>query len=207
MMNTNGWNRFRYTLIFPLYNIVVRPFQKDRQRAIELLNVQSGEKVLILGCGPGLDLDFLRQDIDLTAIDITPAMVAQTLSKAYQQRRKITAQVMDGQALTFPDTSFDVVILNLILAVIPDPYACIQEANRVLKPGGRAVIFDKFLPADQKPNLLRRALNVITNTAFSDINRQLEPLLATVPFTIEQDEPAQTWKRLNYRITLVRKRD
>jgi len=52
----------------------------------------------------------------------------------------------DAQALLVKPASFDAAILSLILSVIPDGNACLQSAMRALKPGGRAVIFDKFLP-------------------------------------------------------------
>lgn len=204
-MNTNAWNRIRYTFLSPIYNAVVRGFEADRQRSIELLNLKTGEQVLILGCGPGLDLKYLPSNVTITAIDITPSMVEHTRQEAATLGLAIDARVMDGQALDFPTEQFDAVILNLILAVIPDPYVCIKETVRVLKSGGRAVIFDKFLPANQKPSLGRKALNILTNTVFSDINRQLEPILATVPVQIEHTEPAKAFTRLGYCITVIRK--
>lgn len=203
--NTNAWNRFRYTLILPLYAQVVKGFERDRQRAIELLQLQPGEKVLILGCGPGLDLKYMTKDLQISAIDITPLMVAQTKQLATQLGLKIDAQVMDGQKLDFPAEHFDAVVLNLILAVIPDPYACIAEAVRVLKPGGRAIIFDKFLPDDEAPSLGRKILNIFTDAAFSNINRQLAPILKNVPVMIEHREAGRALRRLGYQMALVRK--
>ncbi len=39
-------------------------------------NSKSGEKLLILGCGTGLDLEYIPKGVDITAVDITPAMVS-----------------------------------------------------------------------------------------------------------------------------------
>lgn len=205
MINTNTWNRIRYTLLSPIYNSVVGSFEEDRQRSITLLNLQAGESVLLLGCGSGLDLRYIPHGVNITAIDITPAMVEKTRQQAADLGIKIDAQIMDGQALLFSTDQFDVVVLNLILAVIPDPIACIKEAVRVLKPNGRAVIFDKFLPANQQPSLGRRALNLLTNLVFSDINRQLQPILDEVSVKIDHTENAKAYARLGYSITLIRK--
>jgi phosphatidylethanolamine/phosphatidyl-N-methylethanolamine N-methyltransferase len=131
-------------------------------------------------------------------------MVEHLKSRAQRLQLQIDARVMDGQALDFGENTLNAVVLHLILAVIPDPYACIREATRVLKPSGRMVIFDKFLQDDQQPGIGRRLLNIFANTIFSDLNRQLRPLIATVPLKkVHEEETA--YVRLGYRITLLGK--
>ena len=174
-INTNRWNRARYTLYAPFYDLIVRIVGRGRRRAIELLNVQPGERVLIDGCGTGLDLELLPRDCIVTAIDLTPAMVEKTRARAASLGMQIDARVMDAAHLDFADESFDVVILHLILAVVPDPHATAREAARVLRRGGRASVFDKF--AAGRPSIVRRALNVITNLVATDITRSLPDLL------------------------------
>lgn len=95
-------------------------------------------------------------------------------------------------------------MLHLILAVIPDPIACIQEAARVLKPGGRVVVFDKFLPEKEMTSLPRRLANLIANFAFSDINRTLESIVATAPLNLLHEEAA-VYGRFGYKIALYEK--
>lgn len=204
-MNTNRWNRVRYTLYAPIYDRITRGFALDRQRSIELLNVQAGETILIVGAGTGADLDYLRSDAIITATDITPAMVARIQTRAAGLNQVVTAMVMDGQVLEFPDSYFDAVVLHLIVAVIPDPKKCLKEAIRVTKPGGRVVVFDKFLPDQQPPAFKRRILNGLTNFLFSNINRRMGDLLVHVPVTIEHRESAQTLPQAGYEIILLRK--
>ena len=183
-INTNRWNRVRYTLYAPFYDLIVRRLARGRRRAVELLNVKPGERVLIVGCGTGLDLELLPRDAVITAIDLTPAMVEKTRARGFA----VDARVMDASKLDFPDGAFDCVLLHLILAVVPDPHATAREAARVLRPGGRASIFDKFLPDDRDPSLIRRLANLLTNLLATDINRRLGDLLAGTGLGVVREE-------------------
>jgi phosphatidylethanolamine/phosphatidyl-N-methylethanolamine N-methyltransferase len=189
MINSNAWNRTRYSALAPLYDTVAG-FSTQRRRAITMLAPEDSEQVLIVGAGTGLDLLFLPTNMSVTAVDLTPAMVRRTRQRAAQGHQRVSVAVMDGQQLALPTAYFDAVLLHLILAVIPDPFATIAEATRVLKRGGRVLIFDKFLPDEQQPSPLRRALNLATRTLFSDINRQLGPLLASAGLQVADQEPA-----------------
>ncbi|HEX7150717.1 MAG TPA: methyltransferase domain-containing protein [Thermoanaerobaculia bacterium] len=182
------WNRIRYTLYAPFYDVVVRRMARGRRRALELLALQPGERVLIDGCGTGLDLELLPRDAHVSAIDITPAMVERTRERAEWLGMRIDARVMDAAKLDYPDESFDCVVLHLILAVVPDPINTAREAARVVKRGGRIVIFDKFLPDGGRASLGRRALNALARVAATDINRRLGDLLAATDLRVVQKE-------------------
>jgi phosphatidylethanolamine/phosphatidyl-N-methylethanolamine N-methyltransferase len=188
-VNTNAWNRVRYTLAAPLYDGLVR-FGKQRRRSVELLELQSGERVLIIGAGTGADLPYFPEGVEITAVDITPAMVERTQARARELGRPVDARVMDAQALELPALSFDAVVLHLILAVVPDPVRCIREAERVLKPGGRTVVFDKFVPDAEEPSPARRVLNVLTNAVATSITRKLGPIVAETSLRVERQEAA-----------------
>ena len=184
-VNTNRWNRIRYSLYAPFYDVFVRRLARGRRRAIELLDVQPGERVLIVGCGTGLDLELLPKGCAITAIDLTPAMVEKTRARASALGLTIDARAMDAAKLDFADASFDCVLLHLILAVVPDPHATAREASRVLRRGGRVSIFDKF--AD-RASIARRALNVVTNLVATDITRSLGDILGATPLRVVREE-------------------
>lgn len=188
-INTNRWNRLRYTLWAPLYDRFVR-FRRQRRRSIGLLALRPGERVLIVGAGTGADLPFIPDGVEVVAGDITPAMVARIRRRAARLGRAVRAEVMDGQALPFPDAHFDAVVLHLIVAVIPDPRACLREAARVLKPEGRAVVFDKFVADGRRPSLVRRAANLVANVVATDLTRRLGPLLEGTGLAVVRREPA-----------------
>lgn len=202
IFNTNRWNRFRYTLYAPGYDIAARIFSKSRSKSILELEITPGDEVLIVGAGTGLDLEFITADCHITATDITPAMISRTLKKNTLFGRNLTALVMDGQQLNFPDRSFDKIILHLILAVIPDPVACLNECERVLKPGGRVTVFDKFVPKGRKLSFWRKFFNPVFSMLFSDLTRRFETIVDETNLITESDRDADF--NGNFRIIRLR---
>ena len=185
------WNRLRYTVWAPAYDAVanVAGFDAARRLSIERLRLAPGNRVLIVGAGTGLDLQHLPANVDVTAVDVTPAMLDRLERRAGSARRAVTTRIMDARQLAFPESSFDAVVLHLILAVMPQPEQGLREAVRVLKPGGRIAVFDKFLRDEERPSLKRRVLNAVAKPLFSDLNRRLGPLIAGTPLAIEHDQP------------------
>lgn len=202
-IHSSAWNRIRYTLWAPLYDRIAG-LPEHRRRSVELLRPSPQEEILLLGAGTGADLPYLPAACRITAIDVTPAMLARLERRAARLGRSVEVHVMDGQALTFPSGRFDAVILHLILAVVPDPVACIREAERVLRPGGRAVVFDKFLPDDREPSLLWRLANRVTSLLATDITRKLGPLVAETGLVVEHRESHRILG-LPFEIALLRK--
>lgn len=189
-VNTNSWNKFRYTLYTPFYDLMVRYFVQTRKNSIDGLNVQAGDKVLIIGAGTGLDLEFLPNNVEIIATDITPSMIEKIKARNKLLNKNVQATVMDGQVLCFENNSFDIIILHLILAVIPDSTACIKEAERVLKPGGKIAIFDKFLPKNRQISTLRKVINIFSNLFFTDITRSFESIIKNTELTVIADNDA-----------------
>lgn len=113
MINSNRWNRMRYTLWAPMYDRIVH-FGAQRHRSIDLLELKRGERLLIVGGGTGADFPFIPDGVEVVAGDITPAMVERMQRRARQLGRNITTDVMDRQKLPIPDASFDAVVLHLI---------------------------------------------------------------------------------------------
>lgn len=155
-----------------------------------MLHLQKGMKVLLPGAGTGLDLKYLPTDVEILATDLTPAMVTKINKRITALGSHAKAEVMNAQQMALPDASYDVVVLHLIMAVIPDPIACIKEVERVLKPGGEVVIFDKFVSQDQHISLSRKILNPVTNLLFSEINRSLETIIAHTSLQMVHAEQA-----------------
>ena len=188
--NTNRWNRIRYSGWASVYDLVALPTRAMRRRSLALANLQPGERVLIVGAGTGLDLNLIAAGPVVTAIDLTPAMLEKLSRRAARLGRAVDVRVMDGQSLEFAEGSFDAVILHFIVAVIPDPVRCVREAARVLRPGGRVVILDKFAPDDGPLPLWLRVLNAPARVLATDLTHRLGPIMAGSGLRIAHREAA-----------------
>ena len=151
----------------------------------------------------GLDLTFLPKNCEIVATDITPSMVKKMVELNEKLGLNASFKIMDGQDLSFEDNSFDYVILHLILAVIPDPVQCLQEVERVLKPNGEIAVFDKFVKKGVPISMLRKLHNVVVNTLFTDITRNIETICSQTQLKIISDESANF--KGNFRILKLKK--
>src|SRR5918911_1101943 len=118
---------------------VANPFSLGRFAA--------GERVLDLGCGAGTDSLVAAQMVGpegrVTGIDMTPEMLAKARVAAAEMGAT-NVEFVEGEAerLPFADASFDVVISNGVIDLVPDKDAVFAELYRVLAPGGRMQIAD-----------------------------------------------------------------
>ena len=97
MKMTNRRNQFTYRLWAPIYDSTVeRIFMQGRQRAMQLLDLQRGERVLIPGIGTGADLPLLPAGVEATGIDLTPEMLAKARLKL--DRCPAAVKLIEGDA-------------------------------------------------------------------------------------------------------------
>jgi ubiquinone/menaquinone biosynthesis C-methylase UbiE len=162
--------------------------ERGRRRAIERLDPSPDDRVLILGCGTGMDLEYLPRETTVTAVDLTPTMVRRTATRAAERERDVSVGMCDAHMLPFDDGTFDAVLLHLVLSVVPDPRAVVAETARVLSGEGRVSIYDKFSPEGNDPALPRRVANPVARLLFADLNRRLEPMLADTGLDAERRE-------------------
>lgn len=191
MKMTNSWNRFIYRLWAPIYDAVLgRFFQPGRKRAIAAADLHPGNHVLFVGVGTGSDLPLLPQGISITGIDLSGEMLAKANKKLPLAGIEARLIQGDAQTLLVEEGQFDVVFLNLILSVIPDGRICLEQNLRALKPGGRVIVFDKFLPEIGKLSSGRKLLNFFSTLLGTDITRRFSDLVKDAKVNIEEDEPS-----------------
>lgn len=116
------------------YERYTRTLANTLASAAELENAAS---VLELGCGAGgggLEIHrYLRQDARLTCVDLSPEMLRIARSRLPED---VVVQEENAEKLSFPSATFDAVISNLCLMIVPDTDAALGEIRRVLRPGG-----------------------------------------------------------------------
>ncbi len=177
-----------YTLISPFYDAALAATTRAaRVRGLAALP-KAPARVLLSGIGTGLDLPLLPTQHRYTGIDLTHAMLRRAVPRATPL--DFCCVQGDAQRLPFADGSFDHVILHLILAVLPNPPACLSETARVLVPGGSVLIFDKFLQRGQWAPV-RRLVNPVVRRIATRLDVVFEEVLEQTPqLVLESDQPA-----------------
>lgn len=181
-----------YTLLAPIYDSIVdRATRPLRKNSLTRVKHDDHPDILIMGIGTGLDIPFLNENARYTGIDITPAMLDKAHKRVQQHANlDISLQPGDVMAMSFEDRQFDVVIMHLILTIAPDSQKALDEASRVLRPGGQLIILDKFIRRGQWAigrrviNILLRHIATKTNVIFEDLLQQCSAL------TLVSDQPA-----------------
>ncbi|MBL8127975.1 MAG: methyltransferase domain-containing protein [Chloroflexia bacterium] len=122
------------------------PFlQRIAARALDLLDLRPGERVLELGCGTGVFLPGLAAAVGPDGYVVGLDHNAGFLEEARQRlittgvSTVVSLEEADATRLPFPDASFDAVHVERVLMHLDDPDAALREVRRVLKPGGRFV--------------------------------------------------------------------
>lgn len=163
------------------WDSIMGGFAPARARAMELLEIQPDDKVLLVGEGSGLDFEFLpgiTNKSELKALDFSSSMIHQAKQKA--PLFDIPAEncfVGDAQQLPFTTERFNKIFFPLSLGSIPNPSLALQEAERVLAPQGLIVVFEKLVDDHREISCGRQMLNGFTRCIFADINRNLTQMM------------------------------
>ena len=177
-----------YSLIAPFYDLALRgALDAVRRRSLAHLPAAPRLEILVNGIGTGLDLPLLPPAHRYVGLDLTAAMLARARPRAGALDLALVQG--DSLALPFAGARFDVALLHLILAIVPDPGRALAETARVLKPGGRVLIVDKFLRRGQRAPL-RRLLSPLAARIATRLDVVFEEISAAVPaLAVVRDEP------------------
>ncbi|MDD5712085.1 MAG: class I SAM-dependent methyltransferase [Smithellaceae bacterium] len=107
--------------------------------------IRQNAKFLDVGCGGGqlaMSLAKLRPDLTITGVDLSPQQIAR--ARARNVAAGLTVDFVEGSALNLPfeTNSFAVVFSSASIKHWPDPLAGLKECWRVLKPGGKLLVFE-----------------------------------------------------------------
>lgn len=128
-----------------VYDRVFRVFNESREAVVRNLKIDPDERVLEVGVGTGLCLPMYPPHCQVTAIDLSGAMLAKAADRVKEQGlTNVTLERMDAGAMTFADSAFDIVIAAYVVTAVPDYRKLMSEMVRVTRPGGRLVMLNHF---------------------------------------------------------------
>jgi len=167
--------RRRYNRIAFMYDFMEAPleqmrFSTWRQR---LQTGIKGENALEVGVGTGKNLAYYPEDVRITAIDLSPRMLARARRKVAKSHLSVDLQEMDAQDLAFPDHSFDTVFASFVFCSVPDPVMGLRELRRVCRPEGRLLLLEHMRPHHPVLGLIFDVLNpMVVRMMGANINRK-----------------------------------
>jgi phosphatidylethanolamine/phosphatidyl-N-methylethanolamine N-methyltransferase len=129
----------------PVYDLVFGAvFERGREAAIAAAE-RVGGCILEVGVGTGISLPNYSKDCRLCGVDISAPMLRKAQERVVELGLSNVEGlwVMDAEHLSFPDSSFDVIVAQYVITTVPNPEATLDEFARVLKPGGEIVLVSR----------------------------------------------------------------
>ena len=166
-----------------------RVFQASREAVVQNLKVEPGERVLEVGVGTGLCLPLYPEGCEITAIDVSQAM----LDRASDRVREIGLTNvklfrMDAGAMEFPDNSFDTVIAAYVVTAVPDYRRLMSEMVRVSRPGGRLILLNHFTQTSPIIAAVEKAISPICVKIGFRTDLSVDQVINGWPLIKERDE-------------------
>jgi ubiquinone/menaquinone biosynthesis C-methylase UbiE len=177
-----------------------------KERSFELLRVQSGDRILDVGCGTGEDVQRLAERTGATGIvigiDKSEVMIAEAKKRSDGLSLSVDYRVDNLLSLHFSDNSFDGCRADRVLQHVEEPQRAVQELARVVRSKGRVVVsdtdFETLIVDTTNRPLTRRILNfhcdhvrngwigrrlgaLLWQTGLTGINISAETLVFTQP--------------------------
>jgi ubiquinone/menaquinone biosynthesis C-methylase UbiE len=119
------------------------PMRQFVPTLLRLARLAPGHRVLDIATGSGISAEAALEKIGpsghVTAADIEPSMLDEA-RKRLSEYPNVSFAVEDGQALTFPDASFDAIVCCMALHLFPDRLRALSGFHRVLREGGRVAV-------------------------------------------------------------------
>ena len=128
-------------------------------------------KALFVAVGTGIDVRHFPPRLSVTAIDINEAMLHKAWPRAQQYPGRLRLLQASALELCFADGLFDTVVTSCTLCSVPRPVQALRELHRVLRPGGRLLMFEHVRSRQPLLGLALDAMTVLTRRGGTEMNR------------------------------------
>lgn len=168
-----------------------------RQRLLELLDLETGEAVLSIGCGPGYEpaaiAEAVGPDGRVVGIDNSEDVLAMARDHCADYPQ-VTLEHADAADLPVDDEDFDAAVASLVYEYSPTLDVAVAELHRALRPDGRAAListdWDSTVWHSSDADRMDRAIEAFTDVyANPRLGSQLTPHLRDGGFAVEHVEP------------------
>lgn len=154
-----------YDLTANLYYVLGFREQRYRRDAVAALGLASGDAVIEIGCGTGLNFSLLQERIGpsgrIIGVDVTAEMLVQAEKRVKGKGWiNVTLAQSDAAHYQFPNEA-NGILSTFALTLVPEFNEVIRNGARALAPGGRMAILD-FKKPDDKPLWLIRLMAYLT---------------------------------------------
>lgn len=193
-----------------LYSLIAQANASAREQACSYLNLNDGESVLEIGCGPGVNLGLLVDGVGpegtVVAIDYSAEMVQQA-STRNRQLGWGNVEVTRGNVTQAPfkAETFDTAFASLVLSTIPGSREAIENVYQALKPGGRFVVFGAAARYHSGPMQLLNPLR--TRFVSRAFNHQQQDVISELQIVFDQVTIAETFRGESEFIAVAVKHD
>jgi ubiquinone/menaquinone biosynthesis C-methylase UbiE len=166
--------RARYQRISGLYDLMeILPERRYIPWRKNLWEQVHGPRILEIGVGTGKNMPYYPPEMEITAIDLTPGMLARAHKRAAELEINVNLQLGDAQALDFPDNAFDSVVATFVFCSVPDAVLGLREIRRVLKPAGQLFLLEHMRARNPALGFVMDVLNpLIVRMMGANINRR-----------------------------------
>ena len=193
-----------YERLASVYDLTFGPtLHPGRLHARERMVIASGDRILEVGVGTGINASLYPSHCHVTGIDLSTSMLDKARERvARQELRNIRLLEMDAGSLTFADNSFDIVYAPYLVSVVPDPVQVVKEMRRVCRPGGRIIILNHFRSANPLLSYVERAISPFTVHVGFKSDLDLPGFLAQAdlqPISIEKVNIPRIWSLVTCR--------
>jgi SAM-dependent methyltransferase len=163
-----------------------RPIMKQREKVVPL----ASGRILEVGIGTGLNLDYYNADNVETVIGLDPSEDSWHLARKRAEHVEFPLEFvgLPGEQIPLENESIDTVVVTYSLCTIPDPVAALEGMRRVLKPGGRLLFSEHGRAPDAAVRKWQDRINPMWKAIAGGchLNRDIPELLQQGGFAVKE---------------------
>lgn len=134
-----------------------------------------------------MDFRYLPADIDVTAIDFSPAMLERAAQRVVESPSPLRLVQADVERLAFEDHHFDTVLTSCTFCSVRDPVKGLRELRRVLHDDGRLLMFEHVRPSFPYFGLMMDVMNPLVRKLGPEINRKTADNIRAAGFRLTRE--------------------